>query len=115
MIDKILSYLYSELWGILGIFFSWLITHVYYKKSLRQQSEEASKEIKQLLNTLSDSNSNKEILKLKQLEIAVEEFKQKGTPRYAIDSFDISKEEKADLYDKACLRKKGRIGKNPYR
>jgi len=43
--------------GIIGsAFFSWLITHIYYKKSLDEQSKEAGKEISDLLQSFQDQH-----------------------------------------------------------
>lgn len=115
--DKISTFLSDNLLNLLGIFLSWLFTHLYYKKSLNQQAKEANEEHEQLLSVLQkDTTHNERLLKQQQIEKALEEFLKKGTPVNFINTLDIPDEEKADIYDKACLRKKGRLPKeNPYK
>ncbi|WP_412755543.1 hypothetical protein [Legionella longbeachae] len=63
-----------------------------------------------------NANHHANFLEQQRIEKALEEYLKKGTPANYINSLDISNEEKANIYDKACLRKKGRLPKkNPYR
>jgi thioredoxin-related protein len=111
-----MDYVNICLW-LIGVILSWLFTHIYYKKSLRQQAKENNKENKQLLTMLEKGSTlDGELFKQQLIEKALEEFLKKGTPVNYIDTLDLSNEEKADIYDKACLRKKGRLPKNnPYK
>ena len=60
---------------------------------------------------------NRDILLQKHLEDAIEEHRRAGSPVRVIDTpDDLTREEKAVLYDKVCMRVKGRPGKsNPYK
>jgi len=102
-----------------GIFFAWLFTHLYYKKSLKNQEEEATKQIDECLNLkLVDNqlNNSAELLRLEYIKQAVAEHKRAGTPVRVIDTFNIPDSEKADIYDAVMMRVKGRFGKsNKYR
>ena len=103
---------------IISGFITWWITHVYYKKSMLQQSKESQGEIKNLLSVLENlQNNNRVVFIAKVLEESIEEYKRAGTPVRVLDSYDnLTDEEKADLYDKVSLRVKGRLGKsNKYR
>jgi len=106
--------------GLLGIFFSWLFTHLYYEKSLSNQQKEAAKEIsewKKLINAV-EMNS-KMGLRLSYIDKAVDEYYNFRTPRTpvrVIDTFDLPDSEKADIYDAVMMRVKGRVKKsNKYR
>jgi len=101
----------------LGAVFSWIITHFYYKKNLKNQEQAASKEIDEWKKLVSSQEKfSKEALRLDYIDKAVVEHKQKGTPVRVIDTFDISNDEKADIYDAVMMRVKGRLGKsNKYR
>ena len=49
-------------------------------------------------------------------QMAVEAYKKKGTPKYFLDSQNLSNERKADLYDRVIYSEKGRHPKNnPYK
>lgn len=98
---------------IAGCLISWLITDCYYKKSLKNQENELSKELNIYKEIVTHQNMNsKESLRLQYIDRAVEEYKRRGTPVRAIDTFDISENEKADIYDAVMMRCKGRLGKN---
>jgi len=119
----------NGLW-LLGVLLSWLFTHIYYKKSLKKQAEEANKENQQLIDALKkvpaydeevfkqqliEPAYDEKVFKQQLIEKALEEFIRKGTPLKYINTLDISTKEKADIYNKVCLRKKGRLPKNnPY-
>lgn len=49
-------------------------------------------------------------------KLVIEDYKKRGTPKYMIDTFlDLSRQEKAELYDRAIMWKKGRKSQNnPY-
>jgi len=97
---------------------SWFITHTYYKKSLNAQTKETGKEISELLSLLRQQNEfDEKVLYQQRLEDAIAEYRRAGTPVRAIDTFDdMSKEQKAELYDIVMIRVKGRKGKsNKYR
>ncbi|MDQ7838949.1 MAG: hypothetical protein RDU59_10730 [Thermodesulfobacteriota bacterium] len=99
--------------------FSWLITSIYFRKSLKQQSKEAEKEISQLLKSFENiqKEKNERVLYQHRLEESIQEYRKTGTPVRVIDTYDnMSEEEKANLYDAVMLREKGRLGKsNKYR
>ncbi|HBB6896228.1 TPA: hypothetical protein I8038_000247 [Legionella pneumophila] len=116
LINNILSVL-GVILGFLGIIASWYFTKKYYEKSLQNQAEETNKEIEKLIPSMENyKDNNGEVIKEQRIVAALNEFIKKGTPVNVIDSFDISDDEKADIYEKACLRKKGRLPKNnPYR
>ena len=95
--------------------FSWLITRIYYRKNLEQQSNETKKEIAELLESFEKNQitNNKKALYQKRLEESIQEYRRAGTPVRIIDTYDdFSEEEKADLYDAVMLREKGRLGKS---
>ena len=110
-----MNYVNFGLW-LLGVLLSWLFTHIYYKKSLKKQAEEANKENQQLLDALKKgADFDEKVFKQQLLENALEVFIHKGTPIGYINTLDVSDEEKADIYNKTYLRKKGRLPKNsPY-
>lgn len=106
--------------GIIGsALLSWLITHIYYKKSLNNQSKETQKEITELLQLLQEPQQvqNERVIYQQRLEESIKEYKRAGTPVQIIDTYtNLSDEQKADLYDAVMLRVKGRLGKsNKYR
>ncbi|HHF7367315.1 TPA: hypothetical protein ACPSKY_002444 [Legionella bozemanae] len=112
MWTNISNFFLNNIVGFIGIFFSWLFTYKYYKKSLNQQATEANKEIINLINQSNNQTISKQYL----IEQAVTEYLKKGTPVNFIDSLAISNEEKAEIYDTAVLRGRGRAAKNnPYR
>jgi len=99
-------------------FFSWFFTRRYYLRSLRGQEREATSQIAALMSVAgSIQKLDQDLIMQKHLEEAIEEYRRSGSPVRAIDSYDdLTREEKATLYDKVCLRTKGRPGKsNPYR
>lgn len=109
---NISNFFLNNIVGFIGIFFSWLFTYKYYKKCLNQQATEANKEIINLINQSNNQTISKQYL----IEQAVTEYLKKGTPVNFIDSLAISNEEKAEIYDTAVLRGRGRAAKNnPYR
>ena len=99
-------------------FFSWFFTYRYYKRSLADQAREASAQISTIMNAVgSVQQVNRDLLLQKYLEDAIEEHRRSGSPIRVIDTLDsLTREEKAVLYDKVCMRVKGRPGKsNPYK
>jgi hypothetical protein len=101
--------------GIIGSgLISWWITYVYYKKSMKQQSNESQKEIEKLVSILEkQSNNNHEVLVARILEESIQDYRHAGTPVRVLDSYtSLTNEEKPDLYDRVMLRVKGRLGKS---
>ena len=101
--------------GVIGSgLISWWITHVYYKRSMKQQSNESQKEIEKLVSILEkQSNNNQEVFIARVLEESIQEYRRAGTPVLVLDSYTtLTNEEKADLYDRVMLRVKGRLGKS---
>lgn len=98
---------------LLGCF----VTNIYYKKSLIEQEKASQNMINELRRLIPPKAwETKEGLRLKHIEQGVEEYKRAGTPKKVIDTFNISQEQKAEIYDTVLLRVKGRPGKsNPYR
>lgn len=97
---------------------SLLVTHIYYKKSLTQQGDEASSQIKSLVKVVESANqSNSYLLKQKRIEECLTAYKLEGTPVRVIDAYtDMSNSEKAELLDTVLLRARGRPAKkNKYR
>ena len=106
--------------GIVGsALVSWLITHIYYKKSLNNQSSETQKEITGLLQVLQEQqqDQNEIVISQQRLEDSIKEYRRAGTPVKIIDTYtDLTDAQKADLYDAVMMRVKGRLGKsNKYR
>lgn len=103
---------------IIGIvasgFISWFITDRYYRKSLGNQANEASKQMNTLIELAkSETETRKQLLMQKKIEESIEEYRLAGTPVRVIDTYtDLSNEEKADLLDLVLLRVKGRKAKN---
>lgn len=101
--------------GVIGSgFLSWLTTHLYYKKSLRQQQSAAESQIAVLTDILEAGNQkNVALLKQKRIEESVAEYRRAGTPVRVIDTYsDLTNEEKAEILDTVLLRVKGRRAKN---
>ena len=99
-------------------FFSWLFTHVYYKKSLKQQEDAAESQIGKLTDALAAQNeTDAALLMQKRIEESIAEYKRTGTPVRVIDTYtDLSNDEKAEILDTVLLRVKGRKAKqNKYR
>lgn len=99
--------------SIIGALFSWYLTHLYYKKSLKEQAEAIIK----LLGEIKNINvSSKESLKFQYIAQGIETYNKLGSPVNFIDNLSISDNEKADIYDAIMLNAKGRLGKsNKYR
>lgn len=98
--------------------FSWFFTHVYYKKSLKQQEDTAESQIGKLTDALATPNkAGTALLMQKRIEESIAEYKKAGTPVRVIDTYaDLSNDEKAELLDTVLLRVKGRKAKqNKYR
>ena len=121
---------------VLGGVISWYITQRYYFKNLNDSrdnqkiledkieklSEELElKKMQEKENAQEIINSNEKIYrdakKEERLKDCLECYKINGSPVKLIDTYDdLTSEEKADLYDKVCMIKKRRPGKNnPYR
>ena len=102
---------------LLGGLVSWMITHIYYNKSIENQEIVNSKIIAQYKDLISENKKNSDkALKLEYINLAAEGYKRAGTPVKVIDSFDIPNNEKAEIYDSVMMRVKGRLGKsNKYR
>lgn len=103
---------------IVGGLISWLITHCYYIKSLRDQRDAWANREEKLLGIMKSNDIDDEVVKNElRIKAALDEYKRKGTPKYVIDSFhDLTNEQKAKFYDDVLLRAKGRPGKNnPYK
>ncbi|MGB4874473.1 MAG: hypothetical protein WBQ93_03315 [Candidatus Competibacter sp.] len=103
---------------LLSAFFSWFFTHIYYKKSLRQQEETAQTQIGKLTDALvSQNNTDAALLMQKRIEESIAEHRRAGTPIQVIDTYnDLNNNEKAELLDTVLLRAKGRKAKqNKYR
>jgi hypothetical protein len=80
--------------------------------------ENAYEEIGKLTEAVKKPGTqNNEVTKLERINQAVEEYRKRGTPVCAIDSYsDLTEEQKAEIYDAVMLRVKGRLGKsNKYR
>ena len=95
-------------------FISWLITHIYYNKSLKQQEGVTESQINVLTQALESQNENDPaLLNQKRIEDCMTEYKRAGTPVRVIDTYtDLNNEEKAKLLDTVLLRAKGRPAKN---
>ena len=93
---------------------SWLITHVYYKKSLRQQEGAAKIQIGILTKALELQNKNdSSLFRQKRIEECIAEHKRAGTPDKVIDTYtELNNQEKAEILDAVLLRIKGRPAKN---
>jgi hypothetical protein len=98
--------------------FSWFFTHVYYKKSLKQQEDAAESQIEKLTDALAVQNeTDAALLMQKRIEESIAEYKRTGTPVRVIDTYtDLSNDKKAEILDTVFLRAKGRRAKqNKYR
>lgn len=96
---------------------SWFITHRYYIKSLKIQEDEATKQIKELTDSLNKLSSNDAaLLKNTYIEGAVEAWKKKGQAVDYLNSInDISDKMKYEIFRSACLRHNHREPKyNPF-
>src|SRR3990172_2792908 len=105
--------------GIIGSgLISWAVTHCYFKKSLKQQAEAASRETKRISDAVtSKTNLDAELLRQRRIEKCLEEYRRCGTPVRVIDTYsDLPDEQKAELLDTVLLRARGRPAKqNKYR
>ena len=52
------------------------------------------------------------IMDLRLFELAAEAYRRRGTPKYFLDSQTLTKNQKAELYDKVVLSERGRPAKN---
>ena len=101
--------------------FSWLSTHLYYRKSLEQQTSVASAQLEQLLQFVTRENQaagrDQELLRQRRIEESIAEYRRAGTPVQVIDTYnDLTDPEKAELLDTVLLRSRGRKAKfNKYR
>ena len=112
------EFCYFILGVALSSLISWLVTHVYYKKSLNQQAEASSSQINSLAKVVESANrSDPALLKQKRIEECLLEYKRAGTPVRVIDTYsDMSNTEKAEVLDTVLLRARGRPAKkNKYR
>jgi hypothetical protein len=100
--------------ALLSIPPSWLLTHIYYKKSLRQQADAASAEIEKLIEIASwQDQHNRAVLMQARIEECIKEYRRAGTPVRVIDTYnDLSNSEKGDLLDTVLLRARGRKASN---
>jgi len=113
--NTITSIIIATISTSLGIAAAWFFSYFYYKKSMQKQTNEAQKEIKELISELEKQNKieSHELFLQKVLEECIEEYRKRGTPVRVLDSYDkLTTEEKAGLYDKTMLRVKGRLGKS---
>lgn len=96
---------------------TWGISHIYYKKSIRDQAEHWLKIESELLARISDRKNDKLILREQRMQEAIRDYTRKGTPKYFIDTCeDLSLEEKEKMFDDVLLRARGRKSKNnPYK
>lgn len=96
---------------------SWYFSRLYYLKSIRNQSNEAQKEIARLVDVFQKNQDNDLLLEKQQyIDNAVAAWKQRGTPEFYLNSLSqLSSEEKYEIHCSASLRHKGREPKrNPY-
>jgi hypothetical protein len=106
---------------VASAFFSWLFTHLYYKKALARQTAESTAQINKLTELIDQGKASADLtrhtLRQKRIEDCVLEHKRAGTPVGLIDTYgDLTDVEKADLMDAVFLRIKGRKPKvNKYR
>ncbi|TDI81537.1 MAG: hypothetical protein E2O79_07610 [Caldithrix sp.] len=103
---------------IAGGLLSWLVAHIYYKKSLTQQEQAASEQLSHMINLAEQLNAaDQQIIEQRRIEESIGEYKRAGTPVNVIDTYDdLTDEQKADFFDTVMLRVKGRKAKsNKYR
>lgn len=89
-------------------------THIYYKKSLKQQERAAASQIAILEDSLAAQNkTGAALLQQQRIEECVAEYHRVGTPVRIIDTYsDLTNEKKAQILDTVMLRVKGRKAKN---
>ena len=99
-----------------GIVATWFFARHYYNKALKAQEEGAGEDRKRLIKALEQANAtDSEIVRQQHIAQAVAAWIPHGTPRYYLDSIDVSREEKAIIYRAASLRHKRREPRaNPY-
>jgi hypothetical protein len=102
-------------------FFSWLFTHLYYRKALLRQAEESAAQLQKLTELvelgMQSAEARRQMLREKRIADCVLEYQRAGTPVALVDTYDdLSDAEKADLLDTVFMRAKGRKPKvNKYR
>jgi hypothetical protein len=104
--------------AVVSALITWGISHLYYKKSLRDQAGHWLKIESALLAQINDDTKNdKLILHEKRMQAAIQDYTRKGTPKYFINTCeDLSLEEKVKMFDDVLLRARGSKGKNnPYK
>jgi hypothetical protein len=116
---------------------SWLITAIYYRKSLTQQSDASEAQISRLTEVIQETqeaiqhgaadaiaalgqaqaDASGALLRQRRIEESVAEYRRAGTPVRVIDTYnDLSDNEKAELLDTVLLRVRGRPARdNKYR
>ena len=101
-------------------FFSWLFTHLYYRKALVRQVNESSAQLATLTELITQgkhsADLNREVLRQRRIQECVDAYRRES-PVDRIDSYsDLSNTEKAELLDAVFLRVKGRKPRaNKYR
>lgn len=100
----------------LSAFISWLITEIYFLRSMKNQEIEQSKQIEALKTELKNYNANSEILLTQNyIDEAVKDWKHRGTAVHYLNSLDLPNNQKSEILVAAALRHKGRPPKNnPY-
>ena len=80
-------------------------------RAWKKEAEECAAE-----NVGKPQSQNNAVNDLQLFEMTVKAYKEKGTPKYFLDAQNLTNEQKADLFDRAILSKKGRYPKsNPYK
>ena len=101
---------------------SWIVTQIYYRKSLEKQEQASKEQFSQLTGALEQAihqahqpgaAAAQVLLRQRRIEEGVAEYKRAGTPVRVIDTYaDLSNEQKAELLDTVLLRVRGRPAKN---
>ena len=107
--------------GISGLL-SWLLTQIYYRKSLKDQERASERQIGRLVGELEQAITRAQrpgeaaaqlLFRQRRIEECVAEYKRAGTPVRVIDTYqDLSNVQKAELLDKVLMRVRGRPAKN---
>lgn len=107
--------------GISG-FLSWLVTQIYYRKSLKDQERASERQISHLIDELEQAVTRAQrpgeaaaqlLFRQRRIEECVAEYKRAGTPVRVIDTYqDLSNVQKAELLDTVLMRVGGRPAKN---
>ncbi len=111
---------------ILGAAISWYITHIYYRKSLKDQERSSRQQIARLTEVLKRTVNDAQrpgvaaariIFEQNRIKDCVDEYTRAGTPVRFIDTYhDLSDDQKADLLDTVLMRARGRPARdNKYR